>query len=190
MSIIRPFSFNFRGKNSRDDFGIMVKSYDFLMPQKRERKRQIPFRHGSHDYGARYYNDRILRLTCIWIPNVIRKMSRSDIREISYWLSEKGQISLSIEPDKYYVGSIYDSSEFEAHYINLIDAATITDISFELDFVCEPFAYGDSVSVDIKSGINPIQYKGTAESPTYIVLNNDNNFPMQNVQIVFTRRKN
>ena len=66
---------------------------------------------------------------------------------------------------------------------------TTTDGEFELNFLCEPFAYKDVGDEIIKSGINPIDYKGTARTPCTIVLKNNNNFAVDNVQIAVTKRK-
>ena len=172
--------------------GIIANSYDFLLPPKRERKQAIPFNHGSYDYTAKWYNERILRLRCIWISASLKKLSRADIREISYWLSQKGQITLDIEPDKYYVGEIYDSNELTAHYNyakELNDEINTTDGEFELDFICEPFAYGRDITMDIETGRNEVEYRGTAEAPSLIILKNNNNIAVNNVQIIVKRRK-
>ena len=193
MTQIQSFSFNFRGRNSTDEFGIRANSYDFILPDKRERRQLVPFRNGTYDYGAQWYNDRILRLRCIWLTSKIEKMTRSDIREIAYWLSKKGNIVLDIEPDKYYVGEINNANELIAHYnyakedIETGNTDT-TDGEFELNFVCEPFAYGKLVTQPIEEGINRIQYKGTAETPCTIILRNETGFDVTGIQIVAKRR--
>ena len=179
---MKPFSFTFRGKNSRTEFGIMSSSYDFLMPPKRKRKQSIPFRHGSYDYGAEWYDDRILRLRCIWISSFIDKMQRSDVREISSWLSRKGAIYLDVEPDKHYIGELYNPEELIMHYQTRLNGYT-SDGEFELNFLCEPFAYGVQNIVPIKQGINPIEYTGTADSPTLIILKNPNPFPITRLTV-------
>lgn len=189
MRDIKPFTFYFKGRNSYTDFGILASSHDFLLPEKRQRKQEVPNRHGSYDFGAKFYNERILRLRCIWVSNIIGGKSRADIREISYWLSQKGKIELAVEPDKYYIGELYESNELEAHYINFKDGLTTTDGAFDLNFVCEPFAYRDIDAQPIQSGINPITYEGTAESPCLIVLKNTGTTTINSLQVIATRRK-
>ena len=184
---MNPFEFTFRGKSSAE-FGIMASSYDFLLPTKRERKMQIPFRSGMYDFGARWYDERILRLQCVWINDRRDNHTRADIREISYWLSGKGSIVLAIEPDKRYVGALYDETDLLAN-INYANEMRTSDGSFELSFVCEPFAYGDQVDMPLESGSNRVEYKGTAETPCLIILRNNSNFTIHNVQIIATRRR-
>jgi phage-related protein len=185
------FSFTFRGRNSRD-MGLIATSYDFIMPEKRERKQAVPFRHGANDYGAKWYNDRILRLRCTWITARLRKMTRSDIREIAYWLSQKGRIILDIEADKYYIGEVYNSNELIAHYNYAVEengGTDTTDGEFELEFTCEPFAYRATVTHDLTDGVNKIEYTGTAETPCVIILRNNNNFALNNVQVAVVRKR-
>lgn len=189
MSIIpiKPFRFNFNGRTS-EEFNILCSSSDFLLPEKRMRKQFVPFRDGNYDYGAEFYNDRTLRIRCVWISNTFNQMTRSDIREVAYWLSKKGRIELANEPDKWYMGELYDPTELIAHYTNAVDRGT-TDGEFELNFVCEPFAYKDIGDKTIQTGINPINYEGTAQTSCTIILKNNNNFAVNNVQIVVSRRK-
>ena len=193
----KPFSFNFKGKNS-SDFGLYVNSYDFLLPDKRIRKLEIPFRQGMYDFadgdGKRFYQERELRLRCIWMRTPNTNITRADIRELSYWLSSKGQITLDIEPDKYYIGELFSANELIAHYDYMIDMGDAydgggtTDGEFEISFVCQPFAYGKTISQPISSGINKIDYKGTMESPTVIILRNTGTAAVTNVQITMIRK--
>lgn len=136
-----------------------------------------------YDYGSKYYNERNLKIRCVWIG----KAKREDVREISMWLSEKNKIVLPQEPDKYYVGELYDSNELIMHYNS--NSYTTTDGEFELNFICEPFAYKKIPPVPINSGINHLEYNGTVETPTLIVLKNNNNFTVNNLQIIITKRK-
>lgn len=192
-----PLSFSFRGVNCRK-YGLIVNSYDFLLPEKRQRKLQVPFMNGAYDFsdkdGKRFYNDRELRLRCIWISAAMKKLSRADIREISFWLSEKGRIVLDIEPDKYYIGELFDSNQLTSHYdyhIDMDDAKDgggTTDGEFEITFICSPFAFGEVEQQPIKNGINNISYEGTAETPTTIVLRNKGTTNVSNVQIVVNRK--
>lgn len=184
----KTFSFNFSGRNSRE-FGLLATSYDFYMPQKRERKQFIPFRHGRHDYGAQYYNERVLRVRCLWTSSRLERMTRSEIREVIHWLSKKGRITLDVEPDKYYIGELYEPDELEAHYNYAKDNITSPLGEFTIEFVCEPFACRDVAGQSLSTGLNEINYLGTAETPCVIVLKNNSGVTLNNVTVTAARRK-
>ena len=97
-------SFDFGHYNSVDDWGIRVNAHDFLFPPKRARKITIPHRDGAYDFGAENYDERTLRIEC----TLERKISRAALRKIVYILCQKKQIRLWNEPEKYYVGELYD----------------------------------------------------------------------------------
>jgi phage-related protein len=185
---IGHFSFNFRGKNSIDDFGIAATSSDFLLPQKRERKRSIPFRSGAYDYGSRWYNERELLVSCFWLNRREMRHTRSDIREIAYWLSSKGRIEFPHE-EKFYIGELYDPNELIVHYDYSSQDNETTDGRFELRFVCEPFAYKDITVLPILSGNNVINYEGTAETDSLFIFKNESSVPISNIQVLVTRRR-
>lgn len=173
-------SFNFGGKNSLVDWNIKIIAHDFLMPTKRPRKVVIPNRDGSYDYGAKYYDERILRIQCEWEkkPNEI---PRHIIREIAFGLSEKEHITLWNEPDKYYIGELYDPAE-------ITDYPQEHFKSFELNFVCEPFAYKRLKSYPLIVGSNKIPYEGTATAPSIIQITNTGTTNIENIKIKITRR--
>ena len=56
-------------------------------------------------------------------------------------------------------------------------------IGLELTFTCEPFAYGKTITQPLTNGNNPIEYKGTAETPCLIVLKNTGTETITNVQL-------
>ncbi|MCL2856207.1 MAG: hypothetical protein FWE19_00585 [Oscillospiraceae bacterium] len=184
----KAFTFDFNGKNSKD-MGIYARSYDFFMPPKREKRKKIPFMHGTHDYGAAFFDDRELRIKCFWFNNKLENLSRADIREITFWLSRKGRIVLDCEPDKHYIGELYDPAALEMHYDMAREDIRSTDGGFYLSFVCEPFAHGAQIIMPIQRGENPVEYMGTAESPTLIVLRNPNSFPISSIRITALSRK-
>lgn len=152
-------------------YGIRVRSVsDGLQPALRERKIIIPRRDGAYDYGAQWYDERELRLTC----EIVQKVPRADFRELSLTLSRKGRITLWQEPDKYYVGRLYDTSNLEL--IGRIGHR------FELPFVCEPFAYGAQQVLTIDGATKPA-YAGTARTPMRIVIRNTGSTPITGIQI-------
>jgi len=183
----KPFTFDFDGRNSAD-MGIYARSYDFLMPPKREKRRQISFRHGSHDYGEAFYSDRTLNLHCFWLNDKVKNFSRADIREISFWLSRKGRIVLDCEPDKHYVGELFDPPEILAHYDMAMEDMRTTDGGFTLSFMCDPFAYGPQTIMPIERGSNPVEYSGTADTPTLVIIRNPNSFPISSIVLTATQR--
>lgn len=138
----------------------------------------IPGRHGKYDFGSKYYEERKLIIEC----DLLRKISRSELREIAFLLSNKSQIKIWNEPDKYYVGEL--SSE-----VDIRDFPKEAMRSFDLEFICEPFAYSESKELDISTGVNKIEYEGTAETPTRIVLRNNNPYPISNIMITVIKKK-
>lgn len=166
-------SFEFRGVNFRDDFDIRVIKTDYILPPKRERKISIPGRHGQYDYGAECWEERIIRLEC----DLNKKLSRADLREISYVLSKKGKLFLWDEPDKYYVGEIYNGGE-------IFDYPKQNIRTFTLEFICEPFAYREAKSFDFIKELE-IDYKGTMTTPCIIELEG----PANNITITHLTRR-
>lgn len=171
-------SFSFGRYNSMDDWGIKVVAYDYLLPQKRSRRITIPGRSGTYDFGAKNWEDRSLRIQCM----LTRKMSKAEFREIAYLLSKKSQLRLWNEPDKYYIAELYEPAEVQDYYLEIAR-------EFELAFVCEPFAYGESISAPIKSGRNNFKYKGTAETPCMIVLKNTSDYDVVNITLTAIKRR-
>lgn len=169
----------FNGVSLHKKYGIAVeKCCRSLSPPLRERKVAIPNRDGKYNYGARNYDENTLTLEC----GIARRYSREQIRELAYTLSRRGRIELWDEPGKIYIGQLYDPEELEK----------IGESSgkFSLTFTCEPFAYGATVTLPIAAGLNRIEYKGTARTPTLIVLKNNSKTAAQNVRItaIFRRK--
>ena len=131
-------SFLFGGQDMFQRFGLQLVDdgmpSDVLMPNLRERKVTIPLRSGAYDYGAHYYNERPLTINCV----TVRAGTREDAREMAYILAKKSQIRLWNEPDKYYVGRIYQAPGLEV--LRKIGNR------FSLSFICEPFAYGETLT--------------------------------------------
>lgn len=171
-------SFSFGGWNSLADWGIRVIAHDFLMPQKRDRRLTIPNRSGSYSYGGRpVYEDRRLVIDCV----LEGQISKTQLRQIAYELSGREQIRLWNEPGLYYLGEVMsppDVTDFPMEAMR----------EFTLEFVCDPFAYSDLVEQNIGSGVQKINYKGTAQTPTVLVLTNNTAAEISNIQITITRR--
>ena len=150
---------------------------DVLIPGLRSRKQVIPLRSGAYDYGAKYYDERPLQIKVV----TTRILSRSDTREIAYVLSKKVELRTWNEPDKYYIGRIYQAPDLEQ----------LRNIGnrFPMTFICEPFAYGATKTEQMTSLLYIPDYKGTAATPTYIVIENTGTGPATNIQITLTKRK-
>lgn len=174
-------SFLFGGQDMFQRFGLQLVDdgmpSDVLMPDLRERKVTIPLRSGAYDYGAHYYDERTITYTCV----TTRMVSRDDAREIAYILSKKAEIRIWTEPDKHYIGRVYQAPSLEQ----------LRNIGnrFPLTFVCEPFAYGATTTEPMPSLVFQPDYKGTAPTPTYIVIENTGSGDAVNIQIVQTNRK-
>lgn len=171
-------SFSFGAFNSLADWSIRVVKYDVLTPPKRPRKVQIPMRSGMYDFGARCWEERTVRVEC----TLERKIPRSELREIAGALSRKSQLRFWDEPDKCYIGELYDPAEITDYYDEAIR-------DFTLSFICEPFALGRTVTMPIHSGENAVAYRGTAETPCVIVLRNLSDGGVQEVAITAIKRR-
>lgn len=174
-------SFMFGTTDMYETFGIQISENglpdDVLKPPLRERKVVVPQRNGAYDYGARWYDERPLSLTCV----TVRAGTRDDAREMAYILSKKSQIRFWNEPDKYYMGRVYTAPGLEI--------LRKVGNKFTLNFVLEPFAYGALVSEDFVNRRYITNYKGTAPTPTYIVIENTGSGNAVNIQIVQSIRR-
>ena len=168
-------SFLFGTTDMYQKFGISISEDglpdDVLKPQLRERKVVVPMRNGAYDYGAHWYDERPLTVTCV----TVKAGTRDDAREMAYILSKKAQIRFWNEPDKYYVGRIYTAPGLEI--------LRKVGNKFTLNFVLEPFAYGDVVETSFTDRRYIPNYKGTAPTPTYIVIENVGSGNITNIQI-------
>ena len=173
-------SFLFGSVDMFQQFGVFLEAPPerVLLPGLRPQKAIIPQRHGAYDYGAKYYDEQRLRLKCA----TIRTLQTADTREIAYVISRKSEIRIWDEPEKYYIGRIYDETALE----QLRNTAN----RFVLTLICEPFAYGQTVTKPF-SGLNYApEYPGTAETPTYIEIVNTGSQPVTNIRITQIDKRN
>lgn len=171
-------SFNFGQYNSRKDWGIKVIATDVLLPPKKSRKLNIPGKHGQYTPKEIIYDERIIEIRCI----LENKISRAELREIAYSLSNRRRLILWNEPDKFYNAEIYDPAE-------IMDLPKEIMREFTLYFICEPFAYKDLTVSVLKDGKNKIDYNGTFNAETSIRLTNTGTTDISNIQIIATRRR-
>lgn len=186
--MIHVDSFMYGTHDMLEEFGIKVFAYDVLLPKLRDRRITIPQRSGSYDFGAMYYDDRILELKC----DSVIGLTRAELRELSYVLSKKAKIVMGDEQDKYYLGRIYDPSQ--------IDHIGVIGHKFDLSFICEPFAYANNEVMSdaftltnngssIEIGFEDLNYIGTAEAPTKIVITNNGSQAVNGIKIRIRERK-
>lgn len=168
-------SFLFGETDMYQTFGIQIadngEPEDVLLPELRSRKVIIPLKNGAYDYGAKYYDERAIGITCV----TVKAGSRNDAREMAYILSKKQKIYFWNEPDKYYIGRVYQAPGLEV----------LRNVGnrFSLVFVCEPFAYGSDVSDSFTNGNYTVNYAGTASTPTYISITNNGTDTAVNIRI-------
>ena len=174
-------SFLFGGTDMFERFGIQITEeglpQDVLIPELRPRKVTIPLRSGAYDFGAHYYNERAIAVGCV----TVRASTRDDAREMAYMLSKKAEIRFWNEPDKYYLGRVYQAPS--------LDVLRNIGNRFTLEFIVEPFAYGVTKTEQMTDLFYLPNYQGTAATPTYIVIENTGTIPATNIQIVQTNRQ-
>ena len=197
-----PFTFEFAGRNSAE-FGLYATIVDPIAPPKREKRTQIPRRHGSHKVLRTTYDDRIVNLRCFWLnlpihnefnirrPEHLKRaenLTRDDIRDMAHWLMSDGRLTMDIEPDKHYRGEVFNPPTFETAYMRWTERNQTQGGTINLMFICDPFAYGEQIIKPLQRGANPIDYRGTADTATLIILRNPNTFAVSNVVITITER--
>lgn len=175
-------SFRFGTVDMFETYGIKLTErsipQDVLMPDLRSRKKEIPLRHGAYDYGAKYYDERAIKIECV----TKKIISREESREIAYMLARKSEIRFWTEPEKYYIGRVYEAPTLE----QLRNVGN----RFQLIFICEPFAYRNSVTASFVNRVYSPNYNGTAPTPTQIVITNTSStVSIRNITIVQTIKK-
>lgn len=160
--MVQADSFEFGRTDMLEAYGIRVISYDCLAPALRPRKVIVPGRDGAYDFKAKNYDERTVQLDC----DTVIGLTRDQVRELAYVLSKKNTLRIWDEPDKYYIGRVYDAA-------SIVPIGSIGQ-EFTLNFICDPFAYGKVTTLNIEGG-NPAQlsYAGTARTPTRIAITNN-----------------
>ncbi len=154
---VQADSFLFCGVDVLLAYGVRCVGHDALLPELRRRAVTVPARDGAYDFGANRYEGRKIRLDC----DTTRGLTRQEIREMAALLAKKGRLVLWDEPDKHYVGRVYRQTELK--YLGMAGH------EFVLEFECEPFAYGQSVTAALEG---PAGYAGTARTPTRVRVTN------------------
>lgn len=172
--------FSFRGVHS-SKFGIYTQDQSrVILPPRREGKVTIPGRSGYYDgVAGSVYDERAESILCSFVcPK--GKTVPEVCREIAYWLSGTGRLIYDKEPDKYYTARISGGPPMAQH---------LHYGEFTLTWSYNPpFAFGKTVTQEITSGENVIDYQGTAETPCVIVLRNTSETDIANISITAIKR--
>ena len=148
------------------EFGVVMRSVNrMLLPRLQPRQVKIPGRHGLYDLGDHKYENRLLALDCFVQRQGLPEL-RQLARELAHWLSVKARLVFDDEPDKYYLGRLYEQVDFE----NILGSGF-----FSLVFEVEPFAHGESLTVSktvTTADKIELNYLGTAPAATTITITN------------------
>ncbi len=128
-------SFDFAGKNSYTDFGIVISKRPSLpSPKRRVTYINIPGRDSSARYDEKTYDDITIMVECGLRKDVdlIQKLD-----EIKGWLLNSGERDLifSFQDDKKYIGQVVNNIDFTLAYKYIS--------SFPIVFNCRPFKYSN-----------------------------------------------
>lgn len=140
----------------------------------------IAGRDGTVDYGHETY-EKVAIAVNVSYKAFGNKTLRQIERELALFFAGSGDLVFDDEPDKHYRGA------------KVVDAPTIEEIAesgrIQLIFEAQPFALGNTITAPLASGINLMDYRGTAPAPCLIVLRNDNDFAVNNVTITVTKKR-
>lgn len=177
-SYIAHNSFKFGSLDMWDEWELRVLDVvDYLKPRLRSKKKQIPERDGSYDFGAEYYDERVLSLKCIRMSDITRHFQH----ELAYALAEKSQIRLYDDPSKYYVGRIYSEPE--------LMPIRNGGLQVTLEFTCEPFLRGLAVTESFSNMVYLPDYHGTRRTPTVITIKNTGNTAISGIRIIMQNKR-
>ena len=140
----------------------------------------IPGRSGYYNgiFGD-VYDERVEAIHCAFkCPD--EKTVPEVCREVAYWLSGTGRLIYDKEPDKYYTARVSGGPPLEQHF-----KYGAFDLSWSYN---PPFAFGRTITQPIASGENPVDYRGTAETPCIIVLKNLSLTDAANITITAIKR--
>lgn len=176
-------SFNFAGKDSYLDFGILITSRPSIpSPKRRVSYIDIPGRDSSLRYDEGTFEDITLTVECaITSENIIQK-----IDEITAWLLNSGESDLifSFQNDKKYIAQVVNSIEFKQ--------VLRYSSKFIIIFNCRPFKYAvtNNLITITQSGTNLINPGTIYSLPKFYIYGsgdvqikiNDEEFSISNLQ--------
>ncbi|MHC6181067.1 distal tail protein Dit [Clostridium sp. JNZ X4-2] len=154
-------SFNFAGRNSYDDYGILIAQRPVIpSPKRRVNMINIPGRNSNLRFDEKTYDDITLTVEC----SVKDTQNLADkIDDIAVWLFEAGEgdLTFSFQPDKKYIAQVVNSIDFKQVYKYFSE--------FPIIFNCRPFKYAvENNIVNIIETGTTINNPGTIESEPVI----------------------
>lgn len=154
-------SFNFAGKNSFDDYGVLISQRPTLTsPKRRVNIINIPGRDSNLRFDEKTYDDITLTVEC----SVKDGENLADkIDDIAVWLFEAGEsdLTFSFQPDKKYIAQVVNAIDFKQVYKYFSE--------FPIIFNCRPFKYAvENNIVNIIETGTTINNLGTIESEPVI----------------------
>lgn len=172
------FSFNFLGKDSFTDYGILVeKRPPIPKPQRNIDYIEVPGRSGSLKVDDATHKDIIIPIQCAFKDENVS--NKADV--IKAWLnSGEGALILGNQADKYYVAHVSDQFD--------ISQELKVFGQFLVNFRCKPFKYAiPNIPVTLVSSGN-VTNPGTANSEPIIVVNGSGNITLtiNGVNVVLT----
>lgn len=156
-------SFNFGGKNSYDDFGILIsKRPSIPSPKRRVNTINIPGRNSNLIFDEKTYEDIILTVECSVKDkqNLVNK-----IDDIKAWLFETGQsdLTFSFQSERKYIAQVVNAIDFKHIYKYFGE--------FPIIFNCRPFKYAvENNMLNIIETGTKVSNIGTIESEPVITI--------------------
>lgn len=140
-------SFNFAGKNSYDDFGILISQRPSLLsPKRRINIINIPGRDSNLRFDEKTYEDITITVECS-VKDNLSLVNKID--NIKAWLFTAGESDLifSFQDDKKYIAQVVNAIDFKQTYKIFSE--------FPIIFNCRPFKYA------VENNIVTINTSGT-----------------------------
>lgn len=155
------YSFNFLGKDSFGDFGIMLEKRPVIpKPQRNIEYIEVPGRSGSLKIDDQTYKDIIIAVQCWFKDDDVA--SKAD--EVKAWLdSGEGRLIFGNQMDKYYIAHVSDQFDITQE-LKILG-------QFQINFRCQPFKY--DVNNDAITLLTPrvIINPGTVACEPVVVIN-------------------
>ncbi len=174
------YGFTFKNKHS-SEFGVYFKTLNrTITPPVRKSSYIIPNRNGDLTNIENTYDTRTISITASVLAKNLNSL-RQNLRTVASWLNGKGELIFDDEPDKTYYCRIDD---------NLDLSQVACNGHFQINFICQPFAYGKTKYIDIHLGNNKqIKYNGTYKTPCVIILTNNSSEVITHIRITVRNRK-
>lgn len=154
-------SFNFCGKNSYDDFGILISQRPNIpSPKRRINTINIPGRDSNLRFDEKTYEDITITVECSVKDNLNLPDKIDDIKS---WLFNSGESDLvfNFQPDKKYIAQVVNSIDFRQTY-------KVFSV-FPIIFNCRPFKYAvENNIIAINQSKTTVISPGTIESEPII----------------------